>query len=904
MRDWRAYARERFRLPEFPPEREGDVIEELALQLEDVAQAAMDAGASEEEAFRIAERHVPDWTALAADVASADRPRAMPVDRRLSEYLDGLPSPAAWKRLTSGLAADLLYGARVLRTHRAFTLITALTLAVGIGATAALFSIVDAVLLRPLPFREPDRLVRLISLRANGEPGGISYPDFLDWRARSRAFDGMAVYAPRSFAWREADGVGRVHGAVVSADLFTILGASARLGRTFVAGEDVPGDVASVVISDSLWRERFGADPRVVGRRIELDHKPATLVGVMAPGFEFPIDSERAEVWVTIAVDARSMAAQRGVHYLRGIARLAPEASVEQAQAQLGSIVSALNQQYPENDPRGVLVRPELAELVADVRSAWLVLFGAAGCLLLIACASVVNMLLARGASRRKELAVRFALGAGRGRLVRQLLAEHGLLGALGGALGLVFAFWCITLLKHAAPPGVPRLEQASLNPRALLFAMAVSLVAVAIFGLLPALHASTHDPARLASLARRGREDEAGGRIRRALVIAQIAIAMVLLVGGALLMHTLVRLQRVDPGFTPDRVVTFHVDLPDEYPVARERTFHQELIERLRAMPGVRAASAAYAVPLTGREFSTRTEIEGQQVPSGGYDQSHFNIIQPDLFQTLGVPLIAGRDFTVHDGLDSPPVAIVNETFARRFFAGVDPLGRQIRPGIGNGYAEAPLREIVAVVRDVRASSLRAEAEPEVYVPAAQCPSIGSTTIVVRTDSDPQHIARDARRLVASLDRSVSVSQERTLEQYISSTFVRPRFSSLLLGLFAALSSALAAIGLYGLISYAVAQRTQEIGIRLALGAAPHSVLALVLRQGAAIALAGIGLGLGAALALTGWMTSLLYGVGPRDPITFVGVAGLLLSVTLAACAIPAARAMRVDPITALNRE
>jgi putative ABC transport system permease protein len=864
----------------------------------------MDAGANEEQACAIAERHVPDWTRLAADVAREERPRAMPIECRLAERLDDQASPTRWRGLTSGLAGDLLYGVRVLRTHRTFTLIAAFTLAVGIGTTAALFSIVDAVLLRPLPFREPDRLVRLISLRPDGQRGGISYPDFLDWQARSRAFDGMAVYTARNFALREAEGVSQVRGAVVSADLFTILGASTSLGRMFVAAEYAPGDATAIVLGDRLWRERFGADPHIVGRSIELDHKSAIIVGVMAAGFEFPIESERAELWTTIAVDARSLAAQRGVHYLNGIARLGSQASLTEAQAELSSIVSALNQQYPENDPRGALVRPELADLVADVRSQWLMLFGGAGCLLLIGCANVVNMLLARGTSRRKEFAVRFALGASRQRLVRQLLTEHGLLGALGCALGLVFAYWCIALLKQVAPPGAPRLEQAGMNLGVLLFAIAVSFAAVVLFGLIPTLHASTHDPARLASLAGRGHQDEAGGRIRRALVVAQIAIAMVLLVGGALLMRTLVRLQNVDLGFSASRVVTFRVDLPDEYPAARERSFYQELLDRLRAMPGVRAASAAYAVPLSGRELGTSTEVEGRPVKSGVHDQANFNIVQPELFQTLGVRLLAGRDFTEHDSLESVPVAIVNDTFARRFFAGVHPLGRHVRPGIGNGYQKEPLREIVGVAHDIPSSSLKTAPEPEIYVPAAQCPSVGNSIVVARTDFDPQDFARHARRLVASVDRSVSVSRVRTLEQYVSSILVQPRFSSLLLGLFAVLSSTLAALGLYGLISYAVAQRTQEIGIRLALGAAPRGVLALVLRQGAGIALAGIGVGLMGALGVTAYMTSLLYGVGPRDPITFAGVACVLFSVTLAACTIPAARAMRVDPITALRHE
>jgi putative ABC transport system permease protein len=907
MRNWRAYVRARLHLPGFPPEREAEAIDEVACQLEDVARSAMDGGASEDEACAIAERHVADWLALADDIAKEDRMRRMPVERRLAERADLGPSHAWWKRLGAGFASDLFYGLRMLRLKPGFALIAVLTLAAGIGTTSALFGIVHSVLLRPLPFRDSDRLLRLISLRSNGEPGGISYPDFQDWRARSRTFDGMAVYSPRNFTVREAAGINQIRGAVVSEDLFTILGASAIVGRIFVQAEYAAGQPTTVVLGHRLWRDRFGTDPRIVGRTIELDHKPATVIGVMPADFTFPIEPAPIELWTTIAVDnrdAKSLGAQRGVHYLNGIGRLASGASIEQAQAELGSIVSALNKEHPENDPRGVLVRPELAELVADVRSVWLALFGAAGCLLLIACANVVNMLLARAASRRKELAVRFALGAGRLRLVRQLLTEHAILGVLGGAAGLVFARWCITILKHAAPADVPRLHQAGLDTSVLVFTVAVSLGAVVIVGILPALQASAEDPTRLASLRGRERTDESGGRIRRVLVVVQVALAMVLLVGGALLIRTVLRLQRVDPGFSPTHLVTFRVDLPDDYPAEREEIFYQELLVRLRAMPGVRAAAAAYGVPFSGRDLTTTTEIEGRPVGAGIHDEAVFNIIQPGLFHALGVSILEGRDFTARDRLDSLPVAIVNQAFVRRFFAGVNPIGRHVKPGIGNGYDKEPLREIVGIAPDMRASNPRTPPEPQIFVPAAQCPSIGNALVVVRTDLDQQDVARMSRRLVASLDQSIPVSRVKTIEEYIDSTVVQPRFGSLLLGSFAMLSSALAGIGLYGLISYAVTQRTREIGVRLALGAAPRSVLTMILRQGAAISLTGIAIGLLAALVFTTWLTSLLYDVGPRDPITFLEVSCVLLGVALLACTIPAVRAMRVDPVMALRDE
>jgi putative ABC transport system permease protein len=907
--EWHAYVRARLRLPHLRPEREAEAVEELAQQLDDLCRDAIATGADDEAVRALVDQHIPDWARLSDELMHADARRAVAVTQRLEDHLLASPS-SRWRRNVSGLLGDLLYSARALRKQPAFAVTSVMTLALGIGAVAALFSIVNALLLQPLPFHDSDRLVRLTSLRSNGEAGGISYPDFEDWKTQSQSFEEMAVYSSRSVVLEAASGVSRQRGAVVSAQLFDLLGASASIGRTFLADENVPAGRDDVVIlSQRLWRDQFGGDPEVVGRTIRIERRPVTVVGVIGPRFQFPIDADSAELWMTIAVDRKPvdkgepLAAQRGVHYLSGIAKLKRDVSIEQAGAELGAIVSALNQQHPENNPRGIRVRPELAELVADVRTEWLALFGAAACLLLIASANVVNMLLARGAARRTEMAIRTALGASRGRVVRQLLVEHALIGTLGCGLGIALASWGIALIRYAAPSNIPRLGDAGLNVDVVLFAIAASLTSIAVFGLVPALRASRQDPSRLSNLAERTHDESAGGRVRRAIVVTQTALAVVLLVAGGLFIRTLVSLNRLELGYDPSNVVTFRVDFPDNYSPARERGFVDQVVDELRSIPGVAGASAAYAVPLSGQDFVTNTEIEGRARSSEG-DEATFNIVQPDYFRTLGIPLTRGHDFTAHDGLESTPVAIVNATFARRFFGDQDPVGKHIRPGIGNGYDKEPLREIVAIVGDVRTAALRTAPTSEIYVPAAQCPSIGSTTFVVRTSSHLAGLPRQAQGIVTNLDRSIPIFAVKSLDQYLSASVLQPRFSSLLLGLFATLSSALAAIGLYGLISYSVALRTREIGVRIALGAAPRGVLTMILQQGTTIAMIGIGIGLGLAVVFTRWLSAELYGVGPHDPLTLALVAMLLLVVGLAACAIPALRAMRVDPVTALRGE
>jgi putative ABC transport system permease protein len=912
MPDWRAYVRDRIRLPAMSPEREEEIVEELAAQLDDVFRDALNRGAGESDAIAAVEAHVPDWAALSREVSAANRRHRVHVEVRMQNDLEQKTFPGRLGNMIAWLAADFLYAVRVLRKSPGFALAATLTLGLGIGATTSLFSVVHAVLLRPLPFDDPERLVRLISLRADQERGGISYPDFLDWKAQSDVFERMAVFVGRDAVLTQSGQASHVRAAAVSAELFGVLGASALAGRTFAPGEDTPGAAGganAVVLSHRLWRERFGADPRIVGGTIDLDRAKSTVVGVMPVGFQFPIAAERIDLWTTMAVYAatntagESMTTQRGVHFLDGIARLKPDVTLRQAQDQLSALVARLNQQYPD-DARGILVLSESSELVAKVRFAWLALLGATACLLLIACANVAGLLLARASSRRPELAVRTALGAGRGRLILQLLMEHTMLAVVGGLLGFSLAYWGTMLLKLLAPEDVPRISEVSLDGPVMVFAAAATMLTVALFGVGPAFHASRFDLVRSMKLGGRGQTNGGSHHARRLLVVGQVAVALVLLVGGGLLFKSLMRLYTVNPGLDPTHILSFQLDLPSEYTPARERSFYEQLIPGLRSLPGVRSASAVLALPLSGMTVQTSFRLEGEPATEPHQHQTSFNVVEPDYFRTLGIPILKGRDFTARDDLKSVPVVIVNERFARQFFAGQDPLGQRIRPGIGNGYKDEPLREIVGVVGGVRAADLKTEPVPEAYLPGAQCPSIGSAAVVLRTTGEPEDITRGARHLVAALDSSIPVHDVKTLEQYLARWVVQPRFNSLLLGMFAALSVTLAAVGLYGLIGYTVARRTHEVGIRLALGATPTEVLTLILRQGVATALSGIVIGVLAALVLARWISTLLYEVSPLDPLIFAGAAILLLCVALVACFLPARRAMRVDPMAALRFE
>ena len=803
------------------------------------------------------------------------------------------------------LAQDLRYAVRMLVKRPGFTAVAVLTLALGIGANTAIFSVVNAVLLRPLPFAEPDRLVYAegADLRDGSKGGAISPPDFLDYREQNHVFERFAAFMPQS-STVTGDGSAseRINSARVSHGFFETLGiAPLDGGRTFLAEEEQEGRNAVAVLSYGLWQRRYGADPKIVGKTIALNGQTVTIVGVMPAGFEYP---REAQLWAPIAFKSPQTSMRRS-HFLRAVGRLKPGVTVEQAQADINQIARQLEQQYPESNTNfsmGLTLLPEWT--VGEMRSTLLVLLVAVGFVLLIACANVANLSLARGASRSREVAIRSALGASRGRVVRQLLTESVVMALLGGALGLLLAMWGVDLLVSLSPENLPRVKEVTTDWNVLGFTLLVSILTGILFGLFPALATSKTNLTETLKEGGRGASGAGRQRLRSLLVVAEVALSLVLLVGAGLLIKSFLRLSNVDVGFVPTNVLSMQLSMTQKsYPEPRQRAvFYEQLISRIESLPGVQAAGAVSELPLSGQENDTFFNIEGKPAAAFGSTENDANIrgISPAYFQALGVPLLRGRFFDKRDGLDAPKVAIVNENFVKRYLPGEDPLGKQLIIDFGDPYKA----EIVGVVAGIRHSSLaQAEPFPEMYVSVLQAPSYG-TNLVVRAAGDPVQLTAAIRGEVQSLDKDLPVYNVKTMEQHLSASAAQPRFRTLLLGLFACVALLLASIGIYGVISYSVTQRTHEIGLRVALGAQSADVLKLVVWQGMRLALVGIVVGVIGAFVVTRVMSSFLFGVSATDPLTFAGVSLLLAVVSFLACYIPARRATKVDPMVALRYE
>jgi predicted permease len=898
MPDWKEEVRRRLSGLRLAAAREAEIVEELSQHLEDRYEQSLRAGATEEEAYAAALLELTESDLLAQGLRGVER------TVRREPLVPGAPGRM---KVFGDLWQDLRYGLRVLWKNPGFTVVAVLALALGIGANSAIFSVVNTVLLRPLPYRDPERLVMVWEDRSKqGYPRDTPAPaNFIDWRDQNQVFEGMAAIASQSFNLTGAGEPERIDGKRVSASLFPLMGVEPLVGRTFTPEEDQPGANRVVVLSHGLWQRRFGSDRKIVGQPLTLNGESFMVVGVMPPHFRFPARED--ELWVPIAFSPQAAAA-RGSHYLQVIARLKPGVTLEQARAEMETIAARLMQQYPNTNTNvGAALVPLHEHLVGDIKPALLVLLGAVGFVLLVACANVANLLLARAAGRQKEIALRVALGASRARLIRQFLTESLLLAALGGVVGLLLSLWGVNALKAFIPENISQAQAVAVDARVLGFTLLVSLLTGLIFGLAPATQASSFN---LNETLKEGGRDSASGsrgnRIRGLLVITEVAVSLVLLIGAGLLINSFLRLRGVDPGFRADNLLTMRVVLPEmKYPDQPRRTaFYAELVRRLEALPGVQSAAVTNWIPLVRQGDSLGITIEGQPAPAPGQNPSAVTrVVSPHYFRTMGIQLTRGREFVEQDTADSPRVVVISETMARRFWPGEDPLGKRLTTG-GPAGAPIPWMEVVGVVKDVRQMELTADPKPQMYVPFTQPVFFRPSHLVVKTDVEPRTLATAVRKAVWEIDKDQPVSNVSTMEDVLSESIARQRFSMLLFGIFAALALILAAVGIYGVMSYSVAQRTREIGIRIALGAQRGDVLRLAVGGGLKLVLIGVVLGLAAAFALTRVMTSLLFGVSATDPATLVVISLVLISVAVLASYIPARRATKVDPMVALRYE
>lgn len=817
--------------------------------------------------------------------------------RELFWHSAGAFFDALWlqpKRWEDEMIQDLRFGARTLRNQPGFTLIAVLTLALGIGANTAIFSVVNAVLLAPLPFAEPERIVRLYGVFSQGNQASTSPPDFLDYRAQNQSFAEFAALRPGSYNLTGQTEPERITGAAVTSNFFRALGVQPLRGRTFTPEEAQGGQAQEVLISEGLWQRRFGAATNIIGQSLLLDGQPHTIIGVLANDARMP---DTAEVWKPLTFEGENMQVRR-FHFLRCFGRLKPGVTIAQAQADLDAIAVALEKQYPDSNTTWRLrMVPLREELLGDVSTGLYVLLGAVALVLLIACVNVANLLLARAAARQKELAIRRALGAGRWRLLRQLLTECLLLAMVGGALGLALAVWGTQLLVTLAPTTIPRASAIGVNGQVLGFTLLLSVLTGLTFGLLPAWQASRTDSNE--RLKAGGKGAGAGPQHTRSiLVVAEIALALVLLMGAGLLLQSLRRLQNVDLGFDPRGVLTMQLFLPEAkyHELGKTTQFFTQLLQRVQALPGVQAAGTTTRLPLQGGG-DTYFKIEGRPFADPKQLVTAVNPdVSPDYFRAQGIALREGRAFTPQEVTSVPHVVIINEALAQAYFPNESPLGQRLI--IDDGQ---PLTcEIIGVAGNVKQYSLMGRATPTMYLPRVET---GFAHLVIRTTGDPLRLAASVRAAVQAIDPDQPVANVRVMEQIVNGPMAEPQFRTWLLSVFAAVAVALAALGIYGVMSYAVAQRTHEIGIRMALGAQRKDVLKLVLGRGLALTLGGIALGVVAAFALTRWMATLLFGVRPTDPGTFVVVALLLLVIALLACYLPARRAVQVDPLTALRQ-
>jgi putative ABC transport system permease protein len=900
VRDWTAFVRAHLSVPQLTAEREARVIRELAAQLEDFYRDALARGATEAEADAVARAQVGDWTRMARDVSHADRrhsrPRLDRVAANLEQIADTHPQRGA-ARMLAHLLTDMRYGIRQLWKTPGFTVVAVLTLAFGIGATSAIFSVVNGVMLKPLAYPEPERVVQIFELLPQYGRFAVAPANFLDWRSKASSFEHIAAYSPTSATYIGTEGPERINGALVSYDMFETHGIAPTRGRGFRKTEEVPKQDNVIVISDGMWKNRFGGDPAIIGRSISLSGAAVEIVGVMPPHFQFP--SRTTEFWRPLALGPEPT---RGGHFLGVRARLKAGVTLEQASGEMKGIAEQLAKQYPDKS------RDESAEtarvhdlIVGPVRPMLLTLFAAVGVVILIACANVANLLLVRASVREKEMAIRAAMGAGRGRLITQMVTESLVLALVGGAAGVLLAYLAITPIQTLSAGSIPRVLDVTLDRTVLAFTFLVTMVTGLLFGVAPAWQASRGGVGAVLKEGGRSSTSRRGHRLRGVLLVAEVAMSLMLLVGAALLLRSFARLTGVDPGFKPDQVLSFSVALPEKtYPDGQHRVqFFGRLFDTLRGMPGVQAAGMVQTVPIRN-DYMLAFAIEGRPSEPGKAPSANYRCISPGYLEALSIPLLRGRTITPSDdAATAPKVAVVDEAFAKKHFPNEDAIGRRI--DIGNGGDG--FHTIVGIVGSVHHEGLDAAPRPTMYEPFAQEP-FSTMTVMVKTGGKPEDFAASARQAVRGIDAALPAFAITPLREVVTESVAQRRFSLLLLVVFAVVALFLAAVGLYGVVAYAVSQRTQEIGLRMAIGAQRGDVLRLVLGGGMKLAVLGVVLGIAGALMLAKYVAAMLYEVTPFDPWSYATTAAVLLAVSALACYVPARRATAVDPLVALRTE
>lgn len=792
---------------------------------------------------------------------------------------------------------DVRFALRILASNPGYAFVVVLILGLGIGASSMLFSFVSCLMIRPLSMEDPAHTIQILEHKPSGERPRVAFPNLLDWREQNKTFASMAAYRNENYNYSDGTDPDRVLTLRASADIFPVLGAKTIYGRIFTEQDDRPGADRVAVLTQQFWKLRYQSDPSVIGRTVRINGDPHTIIGVLK---EDPDYFGSRNVWIPLATDER--ASPRGSHFLSGVGRLRPGVTLAMAQADMDTIARRLEADHIENRNFGVFLMGLHDAFLESIRSPLLVGLAASGFLLLIACTNVANIVLARGAARRKELAIRASVGASRTRIIRQLVTESIVLSLLGGVLGLLIAYWTIDPVVNMAPVAF-HIIAVKIDGRVLAFTLAVSILTGIVFGVAPALHIARSDLQE--TLKTGGKLSGTGsGRVRHALVVSEVALAVVLLVGAALLIQSYSRLQNVDPGLDASNVIAMQLSLPpSQYPQHVNITrFMDRAIEGIRAVPGVESASTVFMIPIGPANF-TGIIVEGLPMPPPGeaHAIADYEAIGLEYFHTLRVPILRGRDFTEQDTEGSPPVVIIGEALARRFWSGQDPIGRRIKLA-GPGF-EGPLRSIVGVVKDVKNRGLDRETPPEVYVPFHQEPN-RAMSIVVRATGDPLSIASTVRRKILEIDPDQPVFNMRTMREVIDESLWQRRGLALIIGIFAVVSLVLSALGIYGVLSYSVHQRQHELGVRMALGAQASDLLRLVLRDGLMLTSIGLIIGIAAALGVTRVMSGLLFGVTATDAASYLIIALLLIAVAFIASYVPARRAMRVDPLLALRRE